>query len=125
MKLKYFPLYLNFILFFRYFEIIILENMESCDVSLSHPVEYIDTICLDKNVILTDGCGTATLTTENGEALPVTFIVSQQILDNSNESVKEIIAANEADIIPEAPSESLDSETANGNFFLTSIFKKV
>lgn len=88
--------------------------MESCDVALSQPIEYIDTICLDKSVILADGCGTATLTTENGEALPVTFIVSQQILDNNNESAKEIIEANDGDIIPEASSESLNLETDNG-----------
>lgn len=91
--------------------------MESCDVELPQPIEYIDTICLDKGVILADGCGTATLTTENGEALPVTFIVSQQVLDNNNESIKEVIASNDGDIIPEAPSESLDLETANGEYF--------
>lgn len=89
--------------------------MEACDVSLSQPIEFIDTICLDKGVILADGSATATLTTEDGETLPVTFIVSQHVLDDSNEAVKEIISSGDADIIPEAPPDSLDAESTSGN----------
>ncbi|KAG8192887.1 hypothetical protein JTE90_014663 [Oedothorax gibbosus] len=40
-------------------------------------VEYVDAICLDKSIILNDGTTTATITTVDGQSLPVTFIVSQ------------------------------------------------
>lgn len=79
--------------------------MDTTDISLPQPIEYVDTICLDKSVVLPDGCTTATLTTEDGEA--VTLIVSQHIPENndSSDSIKEIIEANDCDIIAEVPAE--------------------
>lgn len=93
--------------------------MDASDVALSQPIEFIDSICLDKGVILADGSTSATITTEDGESLPVTFIVSQQVLDNTNDSdVKEVITANDGDIIPIEHIKNLDCEAEPGKFFL-------
>ncbi|KAF8782616.1 zinc finger protein 782-like [Argiope bruennichi] len=65
-------------------------------INLPEPVEYVDAICLDKGIILPDGCTTATITTVDGE--PVTFIVSQPLVENENctRSEEEIITADDA-----------------------------
>lgn len=91
--------------------------MEANDVALPQSIEYVDTICLDKNVILADGCTTATLTTEDGESLPVTFIVSQHIPeDNTNEEpIKEIISEEDCDIAMGASSDDIEAENDCGN----------
>ncbi|GFX47620.1 zinc finger protein 782 [Trichonephila clavipes] len=54
-------------------------------INLQDPnVEYVDAICLDKSIILADGCTAATITTVDGEPLPLTFIVSQPLARNEN-----------------------------------------
>lgn len=70
--------------------------MEATDDSLLQQIEYVDTICLDKNIILPEGCTSATITTENGEA--VTLILSQDIA-NCNEAITEVIEENDSHFI--------------------------
>ncbi|XP_054716478.1 zinc finger protein 569-like [Uloborus diversus] len=82
--------------------------MEACDVTLSQHVEFVDGICLDKNVILPDGC-TTTAMTEDGEIMPVTFIVSQSLVEN-NEMVEETIVADSSEVVQDKNESTIDLE---------------
>ncbi|GIY41016.1 hypothetical protein CDAR_168671 [Caerostris darwini] len=66
-------------------------------ISLPESVEYVDAICLDKGIILSDGCTTATITTADGKSLPVTFIVSNQNNNNTEEIITADITSNQND----------------------------
>ncbi|XP_015910613.2 uncharacterized protein [Parasteatoda tepidariorum] len=79
-----------------------MENMET-DISLPQSVEFVDAMCLEKSIILSDGCTTATITTVDGQALPVTFIVSQPLQDSPNDtqSVQDLINTSGVSIVCE------------------------